>query len=123
MKDLRRKIASFGAIILVIVPLIITVYLLYWSPHDSSARQTGKQRVFVATYMTMNNPYFQMLDAQIQVLLELNGDVLLPLPCAYRSSGCRPGCYQGLISNPITNPHRLLGGDFSVSIANDVYFC
>ena len=72
MKDLRRKIASFGAIILVIVPLIITVYLLYWSPHDSSARQTGKQRVFGATYMTMNNPYFQMLDAQIQDLLELN---------------------------------------------------
>lgn len=77
MKDLRRKIASFGAIILVIVPLIITVYLLYWSPHDSSERQTGKQRVFGATYMTMNNPYFQMLDAQIQALLELNGDVLL----------------------------------------------
>ena len=77
MKDLRRKIASFGAIILVIVPLIITVYLLYWSPHDSSARQTGKQRVFGATYMTMNNPYFQMLDAQIQGHLELHGDVLL----------------------------------------------
>lgn len=77
MKDLRRKIASFGAIILVMVPLLITVYLLYWSPNDSSARQTGKQRVFGATYMTMNNPYFQMLDAQIQGLLELNGDVLL----------------------------------------------
>ena len=77
MKDLRRKIASFGAIILVMVPLLITVYLLYWSPNDPSARQTGKQRVFGATYMTMNNPYFQMLDAQIQGLLELNGDVLL----------------------------------------------
>lgn len=77
MKDIRRRIASIGAIVLVIVPLLITVYLLFWSPNDSSARQTGKQRTFGATYMTMNNPYFQMLDAQIQALLELNGDVLI----------------------------------------------
>ena len=77
MKELRRKIVSFGAIILVVVPLIITVYLLYWSPNDTSARQTGKQRTFGATYMTMNNPYFQMLDAQIQAHIELHGDVLL----------------------------------------------
>ncbi len=77
MKDIRRRIASIGAIVMVIVPLLITVYLLFWSPNDLSARQTGKQRTFGATYMTMNNPYFQMLDAQIQALLELNGDVLL----------------------------------------------
>ena len=77
MKDIRRKFASFAAVAMVVVPLLITVYLLYWSPNDTSARQTGKQRVFAATYMTMNNPYFQMLDAQIQGHLELNGDVLL----------------------------------------------
>lgn len=77
MKKLREKFTSFAAIATVVLPLLITVYLLYWSPSDLSAGQTGKQRIFGATYMTMNNPYFQVLDTQIQSLLELNGDVLL----------------------------------------------
>lgn len=77
MKNIRRRFGSLAAIAIVIMPLLITVYLLYWSPNDLSARQTGKQCVFGATYMTMNNPYFQVLDAQIQALLDLNGDVLL----------------------------------------------
>ena len=77
MKNIRKLFPSFAAVAMVVVPLLITVYLLYWSPNDLSARQTGKQRTFGATYMTMNNPYFQMLDAQIQALLELNGDMLL----------------------------------------------
>ena len=77
MKNIRKRFATLGAIAMVAAPLLITVYLLFCSPIDISARQTGQQRVFGATYMTMNNPYFQMLDAQIQGLLELNGDVLL----------------------------------------------
>ena len=77
MKNNRGSFGSLSVITLVMLPLLITVYLLFWSPSDLSARQTGKQRVFGATYMTMNNPYFQMLDTQIQGLLELNGDVLL----------------------------------------------
>ena len=66
-----------AAIAMVLIPLLVVVYLLFWSPADLSAKQTGEQRVFGATYMTMNNPYFQILDAQIQGLLEINGDVLL----------------------------------------------
>ena len=77
MKDLRGRIASFAAIAIVVIPLLTTIYLLYWCPADLSARQTGEQRVFGATYMTMNNPYFQILDAQIQGHLELRGDILL----------------------------------------------
>ena len=77
MKNFRRRLASFAAIATAVVPLLITIYLLFWCPDDLSARQTGEQRVFGATYMTMNNPYFQMLDAQIRGLLELNGDVLI----------------------------------------------
>jgi len=77
MKNIHRKFNALAAITIVTIPLLITVYLLFWSPNDLSARKTGKQRVFGATYMTMNNPYFQMLDAQIQALLELRGDVLL----------------------------------------------
>jgi len=77
MKNVHRRFDTFAAITLVIIPLLITIYLLFLSPNDLSARQTGKQRVFGATYMTMNNPYFQMLDAQIQALLEVRGDVLI----------------------------------------------
>ena len=77
MKNIRSRLTSIAAIAMVALPLLITVYLLYWSPNDLSATQTGKQRVFGATYMTMNNPYFQILDAQIQGHLELHGDVLL----------------------------------------------
>jgi len=77
MKNLRGRFTSLAAIAAVMAPLLITIYLLFLSPNDLSARQTGEQRVFGATYMTMNNPYFQVLDAQIQALVELRGDVLL----------------------------------------------
>ena len=77
MKNTHRRLASIALIAMVVAPLLITVYLLFLSPNDLSASQTGKQRTFGATYMTMNNPYFQMLDAQIQGLLEVRGDVLL----------------------------------------------
>ena len=77
MKNIRRSFSSAAVIAAVVVPLLITIYLLFWSPVDLSARQTGKQRTFGATYMTMNNPYFQVLDTQIRGHLELHGDVLL----------------------------------------------
>ena len=72
-----RKSETFAAISIVIIPLLITIYLLFLSPYDLSASQKGEQRIFGATYMAMNNPYFQVLDAQIQAHLELHGDVLL----------------------------------------------
>ena len=77
MKHIRGRFASFAAIAVAAVPLLVTVYLLYWTPNDLSARQTGKQRTFGATYMTMNNPYFQVLDTQLRAHLELRGDILL----------------------------------------------
>ena len=77
MKKIRGRINAFAAIAVVVLPLLITIYLLFLTPNDTSASRTGKQRIFGATYMTMNNPYFQVLDAQIQAQLELRGDVLL----------------------------------------------
>jgi len=77
MKGIHRRLDSIAVIAMVVAPLLITIYLLFLSPNDLSASQTGKQRILGATYMTMNNPYFQVLDAQIQALLELRGDVLL----------------------------------------------
>ncbi|MBP3683563.1 MAG: sugar ABC transporter substrate-binding protein [Oscillospiraceae bacterium] len=77
MKNMHRRFDTIAAAAMLLTPLLITVYLLFLNPNDISASQTGKQRVFGATYMTMNNPYFQVLDTQIQAHLELRGDVLL----------------------------------------------
>ena len=77
MNHIRRRFASIATIVMAAAPLLITIYLLFWSPSDLSASQTGNQRVFGATYMTMNNPYFQTLDTQIRAFLEIRGDVLL----------------------------------------------
>ena len=77
MKNIRRRLTHLAGIAVMMVPLLITVYLLYWSPADLSARQTEDQRIFGATYMTMNNPYFQVLDTQIRAHVELKGDILL----------------------------------------------
>ena len=77
MNHIRRRFASIATIAMAAVPLLITIYLLFWSSSDLSASRTGNQRVFGATYMTMNNPYFQTLDTQIRALLEIRGDVLL----------------------------------------------
>ena len=77
MEHTHRRINIVAVIALVMLPLLITVSLLFLSPNDLTAGGTGTQRMFGATYMTMNNPYSQVLDAQIQALLEVRGDVLL----------------------------------------------
>lgn len=77
MKKIYRKFSSLAVIAMVMIPLLLTVYLLFLSPRDLSASQTGNQRTFGATYMTMNNPYFQVLDTQIRAFVELRGDILL----------------------------------------------
>lgn len=41
---------------------------------DSASK---KPRKFGATYMTMNNPYFQDMNAQIEEIVEANGDILI----------------------------------------------
>jgi len=77
MKNIRRRFTAFAAIAMVVTPLLITIYLLFWNPSDLSASQTENQRVFGATYMTMNNPYFKVLDTQLRAHIELHGDILI----------------------------------------------
>ena len=53
------------------------VFLLFFWPKDISADQTGNHLIFGATYMTMNNPYYQVLDTQLRAEIEASGDILL----------------------------------------------
>ncbi|MDE6281957.1 MAG: substrate-binding domain-containing protein, partial [Oscillospiraceae bacterium] len=77
MNITRKWLVLCAAALAALAPLLIAAYLLFWSPADISASRTGNQRVFGATYMTMNNPYYQVLDAQMRADIEARGDVLL----------------------------------------------
>ena len=77
LTDLNKKT---GRICLILIPLLIllaAVDALILSSDDISRAQVEKQHVFGATYMTMNNPYYKVVDSQLRAILEENGDVLL----------------------------------------------
>ncbi len=77
LTDLNKKT---GRICLILIPLLIllaAVDALILSSEDISRAQVEKQHVFGATYMTMNNPYYKVVDSQLRAILEENGDVLL----------------------------------------------
>lgn len=77
MGSISKRFLVISAALLIIVPFFISLFLLFGYSGDISAKQTEGQRVFGATYMTMNNPYYQVLDAQLRSEIEANGDILL----------------------------------------------
>lgn len=66
----RTRGAMAGTI--VILFLILTAVVL-----GLAGKEEKKQRKFGATYMTMNNPYFEVLDENIKEIVEGNGDILI----------------------------------------------
>lgn len=80
-KDIVDKIKRIR-VTLVCAAIIIIAYVLvlfvennrYNKKSDSEAHIPLK---FGATYMTMNNPYFQDMNAKIEEILEANGDILI----------------------------------------------
>lgn len=73
---LQRMFPAIGGVLLVGL-LAAGLLPLLWLPGDHSARQTENQRLIGATYMTMNNPFYQELDARLQSAVEARGDRLL----------------------------------------------
>lgn len=72
----KRPVIAIGNFTLCIT-LFALVYLLFFWPGDISANQTEGRIAFGATYMTMNNPYYQVIDIQLRSEIEKRGDVLL----------------------------------------------
>lgn len=72
-----RKLLIGAGALLALAPLAAVCFLLFLYPGDLSARQAEDRRVFGATYMTMNNPYYHVLDDQLRAEIEARGDVLL----------------------------------------------
>lgn len=73
---LQRMLPVVGGL-LVAGMLAAALVPLLFIPKDHSADQLEGQRLIGATYMTMNNPFYQELDARVQAAVEANGDRLL----------------------------------------------
>ena len=50
---------------------------LYSPNHDFSLRQNEHRKKFGAVYMTLNNPFYEVIDEEIRTNVENHGDVLL----------------------------------------------
>ena len=72
-----KRAFIWSGILAALLPLAVTAYLLFFHSGDISANQTESRLIFGATYMTMNNPYYQVLDNQLRAEIEARGDVLL----------------------------------------------
>ncbi|WP_325199566.1 sugar ABC transporter substrate-binding protein [Oscillibacter sp.] len=77
MQNPTRRLLEGGGMLLILALTAAVAYFLLFYPGDISARQTENRLVFGATYMTMNNPYYQVLDNCLRSEIEANGDVLL----------------------------------------------
>ena len=72
-----KKLPVVAGIVVTLSLLGAVAYLLFFCPWDITAERTGNQQIFGATYMTMNNLYYQVLDAQLRAGIEAKGDILL----------------------------------------------
>lgn len=55
----------------------VCLLLFLCSGRDWSARQREQARRIGACYMTMNNPYYEMVNEEIRAVVEENGDILI----------------------------------------------
>ena len=77
---MRKRIGRsffFAGIFAVMLLFFLALCPLYLWSGDLSAKGSESSRIFGATYMTMNNPYYQVLDSQLRLEIEAKGDILL----------------------------------------------
>ena len=71
MKNNKKQIVRWILLILSCF-MMIGVYIRYNIPNYS-------HQVFGVTYMTMNNPFYEVIDNQLEKVIEANGDQLITL--------------------------------------------
>ena len=73
----KQKIVLYEALA-VMLAAVVLLLVCYGcgSGRDKNVFLQTQPRKFGATYMTMNNPYFQDMNAQIEEIVEANGDIL-----------------------------------------------
>ncbi|NMA65155.1 MAG: sugar ABC transporter substrate-binding protein [Clostridiaceae bacterium] len=71
-KNLNKKL-----LFILIISVTFLILLGYFKLFSHVERSINKPRKFGATYMTMNNPYFPILNGGINEVVEANGDYLI----------------------------------------------
>ncbi len=72
----KREHAFWGLMVLMALALIFMGFIRL-AGQDLSARQTEGRRKLGAVYMTLNNPFYEVVDEEIRTAVENRGDVLI----------------------------------------------
>lgn len=73
----RRKRAAALSAVLLAALFFFGGLGLRWYNHEEAAMRKESGRKFGATYMTMNNPFYEIMDDEIRNILESKGDILI----------------------------------------------
>lgn len=57
--------------------LLLTAGFYHFATTDYSLRQNEHRRKFGAVYMTLNNPFYEVIDEEIRTTVENHGDILI----------------------------------------------
>ena len=63
--------------LIVIGSTLIALALMHLEQTDYSARQLEQRRKLGAVYMTLNNPFYEVIDEEIRTAVENRGDILI----------------------------------------------
>lgn len=69
----QNQKAVTGIIIIIIAMIICMIYTVYVTPSSSN------HKTFGVTYMTMNNPFYEVINNELRKVIEENGDELITL--------------------------------------------
>lgn len=73
----RRNLYTLVLIVTAALALIGGLALLVLPQKDLSLHQNEKKTIFGAVYMTLNNPFYQIIDTEMRSLIEANNGILL----------------------------------------------
>lgn len=74
---MERREKWFWGLMAVLAILLIAAGTVQVSRQDWSARQNESRRKLGAVYMTLNNPFYEVVDEEIRTSVENHGDVLI----------------------------------------------
>lgn len=73
----RRNLYTLILIITVAVIFAVGLSMLVLPQKDLSLLQNEKKTIFGGVYMTLNNPFYQIIDTEMRSLIEANNGILL----------------------------------------------
>lgn len=75
--NLEKREQIFWSVMALMAISLILLALVRMAGQDLSARQTEGRRKLGAVYMTLNNPFYEVVDEEIRTAVENRGDVLI----------------------------------------------